>query len=213
MTRKTVIAMMMAAVWTGAGCGRAFREGLGEVRGASGLVMAINPASGEANPSELAQYRHFVLGEIRDDIGGLLPERFPSLLREEFDKQLADKHLPNDASGQTLLVRGTVIHYEDTGTIGTVVSPLEEVICRTEFVDQSSGKVLAVVNCIGRTDTSLNRGVRRSRPWSTNTQVSWSPIARWISAAATDESTPPDRPRITSSPPTCARIAATASAT
>src|SRR5471032_3171631 len=31
---------------------------------------------------------------------------------------------------------------------------------------------------------------RRSRPWSTNTQVSWSPMARWISAAATDESTP-----------------------
>jgi hypothetical protein len=40
---------------------------------------------------------------------------------------------------------------------------------------------------------------RRSRPWSTNTQVSWSPMARWISAAATDESTPPDRPRMTSS--------------
>ena len=35
---------------------------------------------------------------------------------------------------------------------------------------------------------------RRSRPWSTNTQVSRSPIARWISAAATDESTPPDKP-------------------
>ena len=47
---------------------------------------------------------------------------------------------------------------------------------------------------------------RRSRPWSTNTQVSWSPIARWISAAATLESTPPDRPRITSSSPTCSRM-------
>ena len=45
--------------------------------------------------------------------------------------------------------------------------------------------------------------VRRSRPWSTKTQVSWSPIALWISAAATLESTPPERPRITSSSPTC----------
>ena len=54
---------------------------------------------------------------------------------------------------------------------------------------------------------------RRSRPLSTKTQVSWSPMARWISAAATDESTPPERPRITSSPPTCARIFATASST
>ena len=52
----------------------------------------------------------------------------------------------------------------------------------------------------------------RSRPWSTNTQVSWSPMARWISAAATLESTPPDRPRITSSSPTCSRMRSTASA-
>ena len=32
----------------------------------------------------------------------------------------------------------------------------------------------------------------RSSPWSTNTQVSWSPTALCTSAAATDESTPPD---------------------
>ena len=34
----------------------------------------------------------------------------------------------------------------------------------------------------------------RSRPWSTNTQTSCSPIARCSSAATTDESTPPDSP-------------------
>ncbi len=53
----------------------------------------------------------------------------------------------------------------------------------------------------------------RSRPWSTKTQVSWSPIARWISAAATEESTPPDRPRITCSAPTCSRMRMTDSST
>jgi hypothetical protein len=36
-------------------------------------------------------------------------------------------------------------------------------------------------------------------------------MARWISAAATLESTPPDRPRMTSSSPTCSRMRATAS--
>ena len=45
---------------------------------------------------------------------------------------------------------------------------------------------------------------------STKMQVSWSPIALWMSAAATAESTPPDRPRITSSLPTCSRILAIA---
>ena len=46
----------------------------------------------------------------------------------------------------------------------------------------------------------------RIRPWSTNTHVSWSPIARWTSSAATDESTPPESPQITRPVPTCARI-------
>jgi hypothetical protein len=48
----------------------------------------------------------------------------------------------------------------------------------------------------------------RIRPWSTNTHVSWSPIARWTSRAATDESTPPLRPQITLPSPTWARIRA-----
>ena len=46
----------------------------------------------------------------------------------------------------------------------------------------------------------------RIRPWSTNTHVSWSPIARWTSSAATDESTPPERPQITRPSPTWVRI-------
>ncbi len=45
-----------------------------------------------------------------------------------------------------------------------------------------------------------------------STQVSCSPIASWISTAATAESTPPDRPQITSRPlPTWARIFSIAS--
>ena len=49
--------------------------------------------------------------------------------------------------------------------------------------------------------------LRRS-PWSTNTQVSWSPTARCTRAAATAESTPPDRPQTTRLSPTWARIRA-----
>ena len=50
----------------------------------------------------------------------------------------------------------------------------------------------------------------RSSPWSMNTQVNWSPTARWTRAAATAESTPPDSPQSTLSPPTRRRTPATA---
>jgi hypothetical protein len=49
----------------------------------------------------------------------------------------------------------------------------------------------------------------RSSPVSTNTQVSWCPIALCTSAAATAESTPPDSAQITRASPTWARMAST----
>ena len=45
--------------------------------------------------------------------------------------------------------------------------------------------------------STCSRSCRRSSPWSTKMQVSRSPTARCTSTAATDESTPPDRPQIT----------------
>ena len=53
----------------------------------------------------------------------------------------------------------------------------------------------------------------RIRPWSTKMHVSWSPIAWWTSTAATDESTPPERPQMTFASPTCARMRAICSST
>ena len=53
----------------------------------------------------------------------------------------------------------------------------------------------------------------RFNPWSTKTQVSWSPTARCTRSAATEESTPPESAHRTSASPTCSRIRATASST
>ena len=46
-----------------------------------------------------------------------------------------------------------------------------------------------------KTSRTVSGSPSRSRPLLTKTGVSWSPIARWISAAATEESTPPERPQ------------------
>ena len=50
----------------------------------------------------------------------------------------------------------------------------------------------------------------RMRPWSTKTQVSWSPTARCTSAAQTELSTPPERAQRTFLPPTVFLISSTA---
>ena len=57
--------------------------------------------------------------------------------------------------------------------------------------------------------TTCSPSPRRSSPVSTNTQVSWGPTALCTRAAATAESTPPERAQITRASPTWARIAST----
>ena len=53
----------------------------------------------------------------------------------------------------------------------------------------------------------------RISPWSTKTHVSWSPIARCTSSAATEESTPPLSPQMTLASPTWSRMRAIWSST
>ena len=59
--------------------------------------------------------------------------------------------------------------------------------------------------------TTWSASFFRIRPWSTSTQVSWSPIARCTSAAAVAESTPPESPQSTPASPTSARMRSTCS--
>ena len=75
--------------------------------------------------------------------------------------------------------------------VGDARERLEE---QRRGVDMDQRDVVAVAEQRAR---PARASPRRSRPWSTNTQVSWSPIASWISTAATAESTPPERPQIT----------------
>ena len=51
-------------------------------------------------------------------------------------------------------------------------------------------------SCSRKASTTCSASFLRIRPWSTKTQVSWSPTARWTSSAAVAESTPPERPQI-----------------
>ena len=84
------------------------------------------------------------------------------------------------------------------------LSPLSRVRNRSSASTATSG----TLKWSRKAEMTCSPSFLRISPWSTNTHVSWSPTARWTSSAATDESTPPERPQMTLPSPTWARIAA-----
>ncbi len=142
------------------GCvGRALKEGAGVIIGARGTFVPIQPvAVGDGRP--LGIYKRFEL-ETKDDFGGKTPPELWDRLPQALADVLAKKKIPNEPSGKTLLVRVRTLHYEDASLVGMALGPLEEVVTRVELVDKSSGKVLGVANCIGRTKETVNQGVAK----------------------------------------------------
>jgi len=156
-----------------AGCMTAAKEGVGIIRGAKGSFVPLQTAGGRETSLDLGEYRRFELGEISDGMGGRVPASLFGHLSTEFRKQLEARDLPNQPGGKTLLIRGQILHYEDDNLVGAVVGPVEEVVLRAEMVDASTGRVLAVANCVGRTTTRVNLGVQKKAEGLAKAIISW----------------------------------------
>jgi hypothetical protein len=163
---------VIALVISVTGCGRVAQEAVGTVRGAKGTYVQIKPERSR-DPNLLSQYTRFELGRIDDAFGGKVPGEILSRLPIEFDKQLEAAKLLGMSGGKTLLVRGNIYHYEDEGMVGTVLGPLEEVVARIELVDKDTGRVIAVANCIGRTEQAINKGPAKKAEGLAKAIVGW----------------------------------------
>jgi len=174
--RTTIIRVMLllGVCLTAGGCtGTIIREASGAVLGAKGTYMPIEPLSPDKEAKTLGEYSRFELGPITDGIGGKTPAGFNDHLEKEFADEARKAHLPDEPTGKALMIRGTVIYYESANTVGYVLGPLEEVICRAEMVDKQSGKVLGVANCLGRTKAVNNSGVRTKASGLAKAFVKW----------------------------------------
>ena len=172
MKSTIVVSVLLVALGSLAGCAsRAIKEGLGVALGAKGQYAQIQ--SLPSNETALAEYRNFELGDFTDATGGRAPRQLWTLLPTAFDQELADKRLPREAGGKTLVARGKIIYYEDSNLMGNVFGPFEEVIALVELVDKSSGRVLASSHCVGRTDQTVNRGVQKKAEGLAKGIVAW----------------------------------------
>lgn len=167
------VTILVAAVLSCGGCGRFFGEGLEAVRGAKGNYIALQPPGWDRLQAPLSEYSDFKLGAIEDSFGGLVPPELFQVLEGKFERELVEAKLPTKPGGKTLLIRGKIYHYEKSGLFGNVFGPHEEVVARMELVDKKTGKVIAIANCIGRTNKSVNLGVDKKADGLVKAIVKW----------------------------------------
>lgn len=171
--KKLTFCVVLAAAAIVSGCSRAASEGIGIVTGAKGSFLPIRPQGADSHTPALGDYARFELGRIEDGIGGQTPAGLFAELPEAFRKELERAKLPNREGGKTLLIRGRVIHYEDSNLLGFALGPLEEVIVLTQFVDKASDTVLGEANCIGRTKEAINAGAGKKAEGLAKAFVKW----------------------------------------
>ncbi len=155
------------------GCMTAAKEGIGVVRGASGVYAPTLLVAADKDARPLGQYRRFEIGEFVDDFGGKVPPSLLGHFRASFGEQLAKKKIPNEPAGKTLLIQGRILHYESASTLGVALGPLEEILARVQLVDKETGKVLGEANCIGRTTNRVNIGIDKKGQGLAKAIVSW----------------------------------------
>ncbi|OPX25112.1 MAG: hypothetical protein B1H04_00685 [Planctomycetales bacterium 4484_123] len=164
---------MISAVVMLGGCSTALKETVGLATGARGSVTVLEESLAAKEAKPLGAYERFELEALADDMGGQVPPELFSHLPRAFEKALAAKKIPNARAGKTLLIRGKVLHYEDSSVVGKALGPLEFVVARVQFVDKGTGKVLATANCVGRTTTRVNLGVARKAEGLARAIVKW----------------------------------------
>ncbi len=172
-TNTIRLLFLLAAALPATGCGTLVGEGAGWVLGGQGSYMTITPLAADKDTKALGAYTRFELGTITDGIGGKMPPNLIPNLEEIFPAKARKAHLPDDSTGPTLVIRGSIVHYESASTMGFMLGPVEEVICRTELVDKDTGQVLGVANCVGRTKARSNTGVKEKADGLAKALVKW----------------------------------------
>lgn len=157
--RATFMVGLISLAMVSQGCmSRLIGEGVEGTMGAKGAYFEEKPVASSKDVKALKDYRRFELGEVKNDLGSLVPPKFLEKFPEEFNKRLIESRLPTEGSGKTLVFQVTILHYEKADTADNIFGPLEEVVARVQLVDKDSGEVLAYGNAIGRTGKTVGLG-------------------------------------------------------
>ena len=168
MVKRVSVVVVLVAVFFCCGCvSRLAKEGLYSVKGAEGKFLVIKGS--KAQLAGLAdKYGNVKIVPFTSEVNSVCPRDFFSKLAAKLPEELKYRKEPKeDDPGvrlflgpreRTLVIRGTVIHYETASLMGVAMGPMEQAICRVSFIDETDDTVLGEVNCIGRVKSSLRKG-------------------------------------------------------
>ena len=174
LSRFLLPALVGSMLYCGGCISRAVKEGLGAVSGPKGIAVVLEPVSSQKRDVALEDYSRFTIQPFTDDFGGHAPAAVNKRLPSYFEAALRKDKIYQGAGGKTLLIRGRIISFEDsTRATSQVFGPFEELIARVELVDQGSGKVIGVANCIGRSTETVNQGLDKKIEGLADAIASW----------------------------------------
>jgi hypothetical protein len=153
------------------GCSRGIKEGLYAITGAGGKATLIQGHQDQLS-TVASRFGGVRIELFENEVGSVCPDAFLTALPNAVQEQL--RYRPRSVGGtltgaqkqpffagpadKLLVIRGRVIQYDVGGTKDKILGPLDEVICRTEFVDSATGETLAVANLTGRAKSSFRTG-------------------------------------------------------
>ncbi|HNX27249.1 MAG TPA: hypothetical protein PKK48_07565 [Phycisphaerae bacterium] len=150
------------------GCvSRIIKEGVGTATGAKGGYQELD------NPGRLAG-RNFQLGKFEDVNKRIIPGELLRELPAAMARQMAEDNIPaTGAADETVVINGRIIYYEKAGASGQLFGPLEEVVAEVTLVDKASGRILGQAMCVGRSQESVNQGVKEKAQGLAKGICSW----------------------------------------
>jgi hypothetical protein len=150
------------------GCTRLGKEAFRTVTGAKG---GFTQAQAPTRP--IGMYRRIEVGKITDSFKARTPPELLANLPAKILEHLQDQGLPTAGSGKTLIIEGEILYYEEASAAGHIFGPFEEVVSEIRLVDKDTKEVIATANCVGRTTTSMNKGVAHKTDGLAKGIVKW----------------------------------------
>jgi hypothetical protein len=131
-----------------------------EVKGGEGKLVVLK----EPVASALLEYQNIRIEIFANNFAPRVPAYAPELVYSQIVKEMLEKPQiyrvnPTSEEGPTLIVRGSIIHYQSSEGISSVFSNYSQLICRVQLVDKASGQVIGEANCVGYSKAIARKGL------------------------------------------------------